>query len=117
VKHTEEYNWRYIRTNSKGVKIFRHDTYEELLDVLNYLDERGYDYIEAGGGMLWITGIDDEEYSYYWTTGKWSSKKSNRKKHFQAKGIKDFLDSYIGNKNFLAERKRRYKEAIKANKG
>ena len=114
MKHTEEYKWHYHRTNSKGKKIFRHYTQEDIEDVLGYLDERGFYYEIAGGGMLWITNKNNDTFSYYWTTGKWSCYKDNRKKHYQAMGIKDFLDRYIDNDEYLKEQEATYQNAVEA---
>lgn len=112
MRHTEEYKWHYHRTNSKGKKIFRHYTHEELEDVLDYVKGRGLDCEIAGGGMLWITNKNNDTFSYYWTTGKWSSYKDNRKKHYQAMGIKDFLDRYIDNDEYLKNQEATYQNAI-----
>lgn len=112
MKHTEKYTWHFDRVNSKGKKIFKHYTQEDIEDVLNYLDERCFDYEIAGGGMLWITNKNDDIFSYYWTTGKWSTYKYNRKKHYQAMGIKDFLDRYIDNDEYLEDQEANYQKAI-----
>ena len=44
MKHTEEYDWSYDRTNSKGEKHFRHDTNETLEDVLEFLQKSNIKY-------------------------------------------------------------------------
>ena len=114
MKHTEEYRWVYYGTNSKGKKIFRHYTNEQEEDVLKYLDERGFDYESTDGGMIWITNKNNDEFSYYWTTGRWSTRKHNRQRHYQAMGIKDFLDRYIDNDEYLEEQEARYQNAVEA---
>mgnify|MGYP003140826864 CR=1 FL=1 len=116
MKHTEEYKWYYQGTDSKGKKIFKHYTHESFEDVIDYLDDRGFDYEIAGGGMLWIINKHNERFSYYWSTGRWSSKTKNRSFHYHATGIKDFLDRYIDNDEYLEEQNKKYEAAIEKRK-
>ena len=52
--------WQYVRTNSKGEKIFRKDTNETFEYVEKYLKDRGIQFeSRRGGSMMWIF-IDDE---------------------------------------------------------
>ena len=39
-----EHKWEYVRTNSKGERIFRKDTNESLEFVCKYLDSNDIDY-------------------------------------------------------------------------
>ena len=91
--------YKYVRTNSKGEKIFRRDTNETFEYVEKYLESKDIYYkSRRGGSMMWIF-IDDKEigtyrqYVYYPTTGRWNSWKSNGfpKKHYRSNGIEDFL--------------------------
>lgn len=116
MKHTEEYTWYYHRTNSKGTKIFKHYTHESFEDVIDYLNYRGFDYEIAGGGMLWIMNKHNERFSYYWSTGRWSTAKKNRSAHFNAKGVKDFLDRFIDNEEHREKQHEKYEAAIEKRK-
>ncbi len=101
MKHTEEYTWTYDRTNSKGEVLLRHDTNESLEDVTGYLEEQGIKYERKDAAhMLWIF-YGNKAYMYYYTTGRWASRNGWRKvplKHYKSKGIKDFLDRFVKNK-------------------
>jgi len=97
VKHTEEYDWSYDRTNSKGEKHFRHDTNETLEDVLEFLQKSNIKYeVKEGAHMLWVHH-EERKYAYYYTTGRWAaySKLGMPNKHYRAKGIKDFLQRFV----------------------
>jgi len=94
--------YKYVRTNSKGEKIFRRDTNETFEYVEKYLESKDIYYkSRRGGSMMWIF-IDDKEigtyrqYVYYPTTGRWNSWKSNGfpKKHYRSNGIEDFLTRF-----------------------
>ena len=96
-KHTEEYRWTYARTNSKGEKIYRHDTNQTVEFVMDYLDSKGIEYeLKQGGSMLWVYN-NDKAYSYYYTTGRWSPYKrgSLPNMHFSSKGIMDFVERFL----------------------
>lgn len=115
MKHTNSYKWSYDRTNSSGEKIFKHRTEENLSDIMDYLNNIGVEYsVVDQGGMLWIVNKVGDLYSYYWTTGRWSSEKDNREKHYHAKGIKDLLDRFINNDEFLDRQNKFYFEIIVA---
>ena len=97
--------WQYVRTNSKGEKIFRKNTNETFEYVEKYLKDKGI-YFESrrGGSMMWVF-IDDEklgthrQYAYYPTTGRWNSWKTSGlpKKHYRSNGIEDFLTRFALN--------------------
>lgn len=96
-KLTEEYRWSYARTNSKGEKIYKHDTKQTAEFVMNYLDSLGIEYeLKQGGSMLWIYN-NDRAYAYYYTTGRWAPYKrgSMPSVHFSSKGIADFVERFL----------------------
>jgi hypothetical protein len=88
--------WKFNRVNSKGEVKFKRPTNETLEDVKKHLDKVGVPYeAREGGSMMWI-GEEDNKYSYYYTTGRWSkfNPYGMPKKHYQSKGIEDFLDRF-----------------------
>lgn len=99
---TQEYDWKYDRTNSKGEVILRHNTKEVLSFVKEYLDKKDIPYdVRAGAHMMWIHNIEqDKSYAYYWTTGRWApfAKSGRPKKHYRSKGIEDFIDRFFFDK-------------------
>jgi hypothetical protein len=95
--------WKYVRTNSKGEKIFRRDTNETLEDVEKYLDSKNIGYeSKPSGSMMYIEIIEggdngsDRHFAYYPTTGRWSVYPF-RKKHYRSNGIEDFLTRFAYN--------------------
>jgi hypothetical protein len=103
--------WKYERTNSKGERVYRRDTNESLAFVTEYLDEKKIPYeISKSAGLLFIDNIADTTYVYYWSTGRWSKRKTTirqYKKHFHSKGIEDFTTNYL---NKYAEEHMTYHE-------
>lgn len=97
-KHTEGYNWSYARTNSKGEVILRHDTGEDIDDVLQYLDSLEGVTVEPRlkAHMLFI-GFCGKKYSYYYTTGRWAERKKTGypTKHYRSKNIEHFMTTYV----------------------
>ena len=86
--------WKYVRTNSKGEKIFRRDTNETLEDVEKYLDSKGISYeSKPSGSMMYIEIREDRHFAYYPTTGRWSVYPF-RRKHYRSNGIEDFLTRF-----------------------
>lgn len=96
MKKKNKNGYYYVRTNSKGEKIFRRDTGESLEEVTSYLDsveDVKYE-VKEKGAMIWITR--DKKYSYCYTTGRWAPyvKGGYPKKHYRSKGIKDFIERF-----------------------
>jgi len=97
-KHTDEYNWSYARTNSKGEVILKHDTGEDLDDVLKYLDSlEGVVVDHKPKAHMLFVEYCGKRYSYYYTTGRWASRKKTGypTKHYHAKNIKHFMTTYV----------------------
>ena len=98
VKPTKEYNWSFHRVNSNNERIFRHDTNENIDYVIAFLDKKKIRYdIRDGATMLWIY-YRDQQYSYYYTTGRWapfSKKTKYPRKHYYSKGIEDFYTRFL----------------------
>lgn len=91
-----EHKWEYVRTNSKGEPVFRKDTNESLEFVCEYLDSNNIDYeVELSASLIVVYSKADRPYMYYWTTGRWSPRKRNYKKHFHSNGIADFVEKYL----------------------
>ena len=91
--------YRYVRTNSKGVRIYRRDTNESLDYVTKFLEDRNIDYeTRIGGSLIYIYNDEGKCYAYYWTTGRWSAHKAITHKHYSSKGIEDFTDRFLNNK-------------------
>ena len=89
--------YTYVRTNSKGDKIFRRDTNESLEAAVEYLEGKGLEYeVREGAQMLWIYASNNQAYSYYYTTGRWAPfhKGGYPKKHYMSKGINDFVTRF-----------------------
>lgn len=88
--------YRYARTNSKGEVILRRDTEEDLTFVMEYLNENKipFEYIDSAT-MFYIKNRAGVRYTYYYTTGRWAIKSRNRQKHYQSKGIADFVDRFL----------------------
>ena len=62
--------WKYVRTNSKGKKIYRRDTNESLEFVLDYLKKQELRYkVCRSASFVYIANIAKIQYLYYWTTG------------------------------------------------
>jgi len=97
-------DYKYARTNSKGEKILRRDTDEDLEFVENYLTDRGIEYkIRYGASMMWIKNLDGKLYSYYWTTGRWAPRSLRVKKHYASRGIEDFVNRFLN--KYVEEKK------------
>ena len=91
--------YRYVRTNSKGVRIYRRDTNESLDYVTKFLEDRNIDYeTRIVGYLMYIYNDEDKCYAYYWTTGRWSAHKAITHKHYSSKGIEDFTDRFLNSK-------------------
>jgi hypothetical protein len=93
----EEYDWKFNRVNSKGELIFKHKTEQTVEDVCKFLDKHKVKYEKRlGATMLWIY-FQGKEYAYYYTTGRWHTFVMNGypKKHYHAKGIKDFYNRFL----------------------
>tara|TARA_R110000824_G_scaffold13677_2_gene59225 strand:- start:4414 stop:4725 length:312 start_codon:yes stop_codon:yes gene_type:complete len=89
--------WKYVRTNSKGKRIFRRDTNESIDFVTKYLDDNNIDYeIKSGATMMYIYDPYGKLYAYYWTTGRWSADKAIADRHYNSEGIEDFVTKYVG---------------------
>ena len=103
--------WKYVRTNSKGEKVYRRDTNESLDFVTEYLDKKEIPYeVNKSAGLLYIDNIANVTYVYYWSTGRWSKRKTSirqYKQHFHSKGIDDFVTNYL---NKYAEERMTYHE-------
>ena len=99
VEHMSTSEWKYVRTNSKGEKVYRRDTNESLDFVTEYLDKKEIPYeVNKSAGLLYIDNIANITYVYYWSTGRWSKRKTTikqYKKHFHSKGIEDFTTNYL----------------------
>tara|TARA_R100000234_G_scaffold72576_1_gene44726 strand:- start:1426 stop:1995 length:570 start_codon:yes stop_codon:yes gene_type:complete len=93
-KEMSEY--KYARTNSKGEVILRRDTEETLSFVTSILDKNNipYEYME-GATMFIMYNKANVRYVYYWTTGRWAVKKRRIDKHYQSKGIEDFINRFF----------------------
>ena len=95
--------WQYVRTNSKGKAIFRRDTNEDLDFVEKYLSERNIDYdLRLGATLMYIFNNEGKRYAYYWTTGRWSAENAITDKHYNSKGIDDFVSRFL---NTFVEKK------------
>ncbi len=115
--------YKYARTNSKGEVILRRDTEEDLTFVMEYLNENKipFEYIDSAT-MFYIENRAGVRYAYYYTTGRWAIKSRNRKKHYQSKGIADFVDRFLNkyadeqieqHKIWAEERKKKREEYFK----
>ena len=90
--------YKYVRTNSKGVRIYRRDTNESLEFVQDYLEKNNIEYEERlGATMLYLYNKKGEMYAYYWTTGRWCKGKAISHKHYGSKGIDDFVCRFFNN--------------------
>ena len=90
--------WKYHKTNSKGVVKLRRDTNESLEDVCAVLKEKNIDFEVKPEASLLIIYLTFRVYHYYWTTGRWAQKrKCLPRKHYHSKGIKDFIDRFLFN--------------------
>ena len=96
MKKKNKNGYYYVRTNSKGEKIFRRDTGESLEEVTAYLDSiEDITYkIKEKASMIWIKR--DKNYSYCYTTGRWAVyvKGGYPKKHYRSNGIRDFIERF-----------------------
>jgi hypothetical protein len=88
--------WTYVRTNSKGKRIFRRDTNEDLEFVEKYLSERKIPYeLRTGATLIYIFNRDGRRYAYYWTTGRWSAENAIVDEHYHSRGIDDFVCRFL----------------------
>ncbi len=99
MKHIEEkeYNWIFDRTNSKGETILKHYTNQTLEQVITFLEDKQLKYeIKNGAQMLWIY-THEKKFCYFYTTGRWAAFTHGRfpRKHYRAKGIKDFYTRFL----------------------
>ena len=98
----KEYSWTFNRVNSKGEKIFRHDTNQTLEEVTDYLEDNDIEYEpKPKGRMIWIYNDLDEQFAYYYTTGRWAPFIEGRhhpSKHYSSKGIEDFVNRFLNAK-------------------
>jgi hypothetical protein len=91
--------YKYVRTNSKGEKIFRKDTNESLDFVTKFLEDRNIEYeTRIGGSLIYIYNDEGKCYAYYWTTGRWSAHRAIAHKHYRSDGIEDFVSRFLCNK-------------------
>mgnify|MGYP006908268129 CR=1 FL=1 len=91
-----KHDWQYVRTNSKGERIFRKETNESLEFVREYLDKHGIEYeVVMSASLIIIYSKADRPHMYYWTTGRWSPRKRNYTKHYHSNGIADFVERYL----------------------
>ena len=89
--------YEYVRTNSKGEKIFKKYTGETLEEVEKYLESKNIGYeSKPSGSMIYIEIREDRHFAYYPTTGKWSVYPF-RRKHYSSNGIEDFLTRFAYN--------------------
>ena len=97
--HMPTSEWKYVRTNSKGKKIYRRDTHESLEFVTDYLEKNELEYyVTKSAGIVYVTNKANIEYIYYWTTGRWTARQPNINlytKHEHSKGIEDFVTTYL----------------------
>ena len=94
-----EYNWKFDRVNSKGEVLFKHSTNQTLEEVSQYLDSNSIKYeVRAGAHMLWLYNDTGKKYSYYYTTGRWSSYGMQFKKHYRSKSIEDFCSRFLNSR-------------------
>lgn len=88
--------WTYVRTNSKGKRIFRRDTEESLEFVEQYLTEKKIPYeLREGATLMYIFNRDGRRYAYYWTTGRWSADNAIVDEHYHSNGINDFVTRFL----------------------
>ena len=91
-----KHKWEYVRTNSKGERIFRKDTNETLEFACEYLDKHGIEYeVILSASLIVVYSKANRPYMYYWTTGRWSPRRRNYNKHFHSNGIADFVERYL----------------------
>ena len=98
MKHTEEYNWKFDRVNSKGKVIFKHYTKESLENVTDYLDNENILYDICKGATMLRVYYNNTAYQYFYTTGKWAAYIAGRqlpRKHYPSKGVKDFVTRFL----------------------
>ena len=97
-KHTDEkYNWVYDGNDGEGASFFKHNTAQSAEYAMDYLDSKGIEYeLKEGGSMLWVYK-KNKAYAYYYTTGRWAPYSSGGypSKHFQSKGIADFVNRFL----------------------
>ena len=91
--------WKYVRTNSKGKKIYRRDTNESLEFVLDYLKKQELRYkICMSASFIYISNLANIQYLYYWTTGRWCVRQPHitfYTRHEHSKGIEDFVTNHL----------------------
>ena len=99
VEHMSTSEWKYVRTNSKGKKIYRRDTNESLEFVTDYLEKHELSYhVVKSASFVYIINVANIEYLYFWTTGRWTARQphiSLYTKHEHSKGIDDFVTNYL----------------------
>ncbi len=86
----------YNGTNSKGEAKWRRNTNESIEFVEQYLDNLGIDYETHHHTCMLRIFKQSSDYSYYWTTGKWSPyvRSGLPKRHFSSNGIDDFINRF-----------------------
>ena len=90
--------YRYVRTNTKGKRIYRRDTKESLAFVQEFLKERGIPWEERlGAHLLYLYNSEGDMYTYYWTTGRWCKGPAISHKHYSSMGIEDFVSRFFNN--------------------
>jgi len=90
--------YTYVRTNSKGKKIFRRDTNESLSFVQEFLKNNNIEWEERlGASLLYLYNAQGDMYTYYWTTGRWCKGSAISPKHYSSKGIEDFVNRFFNN--------------------
>lgn len=97
MKPIKGYNWKFDRVSSKGKVIFKHDTKETLEDVKNYLQKNNIYYEETKAKMLRVY-YNEQMYSYFYTTGRWSpyiGPGKYPKQHYYSKNINDFITRFL----------------------
>lgn len=120
MKPTSEYY--YVRTNSKGEKIFRRDTNETLKYVRDFLKSKEIPHRVYRRTRLIRLTFREIIFYYYYTSGRWSPKVFGDlpKVHYYSNGIEDFYTRFLLNQptpeereNRKKERKEKYNESIK----
>ena len=93
----KDYKFEYDGRDSDGNPTFKHYTEQSLEYVTGYLDSMNIEYEPVKSArMLWIH-YADRSYYYYYTTGRWARyySGSRPKKHYRSKGIVDFINRFV----------------------
>jgi len=83
----------------------RRNTNETIEDVFKYLKDNKIKFKDTrkSNSIITIYNNNKEEYGYVYNTGRWSTYKGFKVKHYHSKGIEDFVTKYLN--KFVEENK------------